>query len=295
MPQVIVGTTGGLRKAISQGLVSEQQVKTFSEVLASKFQGRARLAQLSGVEEAEMELTAVRYIASQALGSFRPTFGGGIQSIGADLGVLSCGGASSQIAYLPHLQETDKAGDLSKTALQFLSLNTSLIDAIASARKFGHQTWKGAAFAYTEDLMWKCIAEVGASLGKLRGTFMVIELAGSIGKEAGLADRLVPKREAVQLLTQHLESMQRMAGKDLKIRMGEDQDGKKHTPASISFFEEARIPLTIITLSLLDLFSSHAYFFFATSFQVGAQENTLRTQWPLGCFLKEMEAGSSKL
>jgi len=40
------------------------------------------------------------------------------------------------------------------------------------------------------------------------------------------------------------------------------------------------------TLALLDLFSSHAWFFFATSFVVGTPENTLRTQFPLGLFLK---------
>jgi len=142
--------------------------------------------------------------------------------------------------------------------------------------------------------MWKRIAEVGAPLGKLRGTFVVIELAGSIGKEAGLADRLVPKREAVQLLTQHLESMQRLAGKDLKIKLAEQthqRSGSVRSEESIAFFQQARIPLTIITLALLDLFSSHAFFFFATSFQVG-DGNTLRTQWPLGAFLKDMTSNS---
>merc|ERR1712238_534804 len=119
------------------------------------------------------------------------------------------GGASSQIAYHPHLQETTSSNDASLPSSKFLSINTNLLDAIAAARDYGHATWKGSAFAYTEYLMWKRIAEVGAPIGKLRGTFVVIELAGSIGKEAGLADRLVPKREAVQLLTQHLESMQR--------------------------------------------------------------------------------------
>jgi len=279
--------TGGLRKAIAEGSVTEVQVQKFAETLASAFQGRARLAQLSGHEEAELELAAVRYIGSHALGTTRPSFGGGIQRIASETGVLSCGGASSQIAYCPHLQETSSSfrPDGQQPPLyKFLSISTNLLDAIAAARKFGHETWKGAAFAYTEDLMWKRTAEIGAPIGKLRGTFVVIELAGSIGKEAGLADRLVPKREAVQLLTQHLESMQRIAGKDLKIRLSEENPS--HSPQSISFFEEARIPLTIITLALLDLFSSRSFFFFATSFQVGSN-NTLRTQWPLGFFLKE--------
>jgi len=290
MPHVVVGTTGGLRKAIAQGSVTEAQVQKFADTLTSRLQGRARLAQLSGDEEAELELAAVRYIASHALGTTRPSFGGGIQRIASETGVLSCGVSSSQIAYCPHLQETSSAfrpGEQQPPLSKFLSINTNLLDAIAAAREFGHETWKGAAFAYTEDLMWKRTAEVGAPIGKLRGTFVVIELAGSIGKEAGLADRLVPKREAVQLLTQHLESMQRIAGKDLKIRLSEYQDGKpSHSPQSISFFQEARIPLLIITLALLDLFSSRSFFYFATSFQVGAN-NTLRTQWPLGLFLKE--------
>merc|ERR1719446_1983812 len=155
---------------------------------------------------------------------------------------------------------------------------------MAAARESGQEAWKGEAFAHTEDLMWRRIAEVGAPIGKLRGTFIVIELAGSIGKEAGLADRLVPKREAVQLLTQHLESMQRLAGKDLKIRLAEEREGQR-SAESISFFQQARIPLTIITLALLDLFSSTAFFVFSTSFQVGQAGHILRTQWPLGYFL----------
>jgi len=292
MPRVIVGTTGGLRKAVAQGVVNEAQIQTFAETLARRFGGQARLAQLSGEEEAEFELTAVRYIASRALGNFRPSFGGGIQRVGDEVGVLSCGGASSQIAYHPSELQRDKATSTSPKVSKFLSLNTNLLDAIATARKFGQGSWKGDAFAYTEDLMWKHIAEAGATLGKLRGTFVVIELAGSIGKEAGLADRLVPKREAVQLLTQHLESMQRLAGKDQKIQLAEDEEGKpsqsQRTPESVNFLQEARIPLTIITLALLDLFSSHAFFYFGTSFQVGKEANILRTQWPLGFFLKEM-------
>lgn len=288
--RVVVGTTGGLRKALSEGQVTETQVQAFSGALQAAFPGadgpRARLAQLSGSEEAEMELAAVRYIAKCALLPVRPNFGGGLQPIEHEIGVLSCGGASSQIAYHPHLQEVDIKGSVSNLpSTEFLSLDTDLLGAIKLARTYGHQTWKGSAFAYTEDLMWKRIAKAGAPLGKLRGTFVVIELAGSIGKEAGLADRLVPKREAVQLLTQHLESMQRLAGKDLKIRLGEDPQNR--TVESISFFQEARIPLVIITLALLDLFSSRAWFFFATSFTVGTADNVLRTQWPLGFFLRE--------
>jgi hypothetical protein len=292
--QVVVGTTGGLRKALSEGNVTEAQVEAFSQALEAAFsceQGgsRARLAQFSGSEEAELELAAVRYIAKNALLPVRPNFGGGLQVIEDEVGVLSCGGASSQIAYHPHLQEVTMDNSiLNPASPNFLSLNTDLLGAIELARKYGHQTWTGAAFAYTEDLMWKRIAEAGAPLGKLRGTFIVIELAGSIGKEAGLADRLVPKREAVQLLTQHLESMQRLAGKDLKIKMGEDPNNNR-TPESVSFFQQARIPLVIITLALLDLFSSRAWFFFGTSFTTGTADNLLRTQWPLGLFLKESQ------
>ena len=51
-----------------------------------------------------------------------------------------------------------------------------------------------------------------------------------------------------------------------------------------------------IVLALLDLFSSESWFFFATSFHVdssgGAEVaggHVLRTQWPLGLFLREQE------
>mmetsp|Transcript_156414 Transcript_156414/g.272143 ORF Transcript_156414/g.272143 Transcript_156414/m.272143 type:complete len:134 (-) Transcript_156414:8-409(-) len=77
-------------------------------------------------------------------------------------------------------------------------------------------------------------------------------------------------------------------GKDLKIRLAEEQEGKSsHQLQSVSFFQEARVPLTIITLGLLDLFSSQAWFNFATSFEIGPEGHLLRAQWPLGLFLEE--------
>lgn len=285
--RVVVGSTGGLRKALSGGQVTEAQVQAFSEALEARFPGadgpRVQLVHLSGSEEAELELVAGRYLARHALKSVRPNFGGGIQEIREDeIGLLSCGGASSQIAYNPHLQFLDP----SHSSTQFLSLETDLIGFMESAKKYGRQAWNGDAFAYTEDLLWKRIAEAGAPLGKLRGTFVGMTLAAAICQEAGLAGRLVPKREAVQLLTQHLESMQRMAGKDLEeMQMGGDAVMKG--PESVTFYQEARIPLVIITLALLDLFSSQAWFFFTRSFVIGSPDNELWLQWPLGLFLKQ--------
>merc|ERR1719387_1815565 len=87
--------------------------------------------------------------------------------------------------------------------------------------------------------------------------------------------------------------MQRLAGKDLKIRLSEDPANQR-SAESISFFQEARVPLVIITLALLDLFSSRAWFYFGTSFTVGSPDNVLRTQWPLGCFLKEADLIADK-
>lgn len=282
--KIVIGTTGGLRKAIGEGKVQLTQVKAFEAALEAEFNGRARLEQLTGSEEAELELIAVQYIARHALPGLRPVFGGGTK-YNEDVGVLSSGGASSQVAYFPHQPDEDAASN-KPIHPKFLSLNTNLLDAMEAARKNGRLS----ALAQTEDSLWKNIAAAGAPLGKLRGTFVVIELAGSIGKEAGLADRLVPKREAVQLLTQHLESIQRLAGKDLKTMMAAEREGKikpGRRAESIGFFQEARAPLTLIALGLLDLFSPTSWFFCATSFQVGSEENVLRAQWPLGFFLKD--------
>lgn len=177
--RVVVGTTGGLRKELNEGRVTTAQVEAFSQALEAAFPGahgpRARLVQLSGSEEAELELAAVRYIAKHALLPVRPNFGGGLKRIEDEIGVLSCGGASSQIAYHPHLQDVVSPPQSSITSpkftrlcspqgTNFLSLNTDLLGAIRLARKYGHETWTGPAFAYTEDLMWKRIAEVGAPL-----------------------------------------------------------------------------------------------------------------------------------
>eukprot|EP01052_Picozoa_sp_SAG31_P014753 SAG31_NODE_927_length_10930_cov_15.134983_7_plen_416_part_00 len=297
---IIIGATGGLRKALDEGAVRPEQIHAFKSALEATFQGRAKLQLLTGAQEAQLELTAVRYIGRHALPPFAPQFGGGTSKVDpSELGVLSSGGASSQLAYHPHLQTAAAASvtreknqniapasqnDSAETA--YISIPTDLLGAMNQARQYGLEP----AMASIEDRLWADIAALGGPLGKLRGIYIVIELAGSICKEAGLADRLVPKREAVSLLVQHLESLRRVAGKDLKVRMAEElADGSTRKPwseqQSISWYQEARAPLTLLTLSLLDLFSPTAWFYCATSFSVGAANNILRAQWPLGLFL----------
>lgn len=313
--RVIVGSTGGLRKAMDDGAVTEAQVAALEYALAARFgDGRARLEQLSGGAEAALELRAVRYVAAHALPLMRPQLGGAPVRIGdGEVGVLSCGGMSSQVAFRPSAAGTKK----SQPQQQFLSLRTNLLGAMARARREGDLA---GTLARSEDRLWASVAAAALGLapsgdsssrspvGKLRGTFVVIELAGSIGKEAGLGNRLVPKREAVQMLTQHLGSCLLVAGKDRKVRLAAeaeraqqqgstcDTDAAPRSEESISWYQEARPHLTQIVLALLDLFSSESWFFFATSFHVdssgGAEVaggHVLRTQWPLGLFLREQE------
>ena len=78
--------------------------------------------------------------------------------------------------------------------------------------------WNEAKYLKLESKLWDLI-KTKSPPHKLIGTFVVIELAGSIGKEAGLADRLVPKREAVQLITQHFQTLSLVSGKDNKINL----------------------------------------------------------------------------
>eukprot|EP00937_MAST-01D_sp_MAST-1D-sp2_P001283 g1283.t1 len=321
---VVVGSTGGLRKAMDDGTVTEDHVMALERALVSRFDGRARLEQLSGSAEAALELRAVRYVASHALPLMRPQLGGPAVPIGNDeVGVLSCGGMSSQIVYRP---AAAPGKPLRKPQPRFLSLRTNLLGAMARSRREG----LAHTLAHSEDRLWATVASAALGLapggetssrdatGKLRGTFVVIELAGSIGKEAGLGHRLVPKREAVQLLTLHLGSMLLMAGKDRKVKLAAEAetelkqqqqrrgppaagetDMAPRTEASISWYQEARPHLAQIVLALLDLFSSEAWFYFATSFHVdsnsgsggagSAAGHVLRTQWPLGLFLRDLE------
>ena len=62
---------------------------------------------------------------------------------------------------------------------------------------------------------------------------------------------------------------------------------------TLSFFAEARRPLTVIVDGLLNMFSSSATFFFATSFDIGSSDNVLRAQWPLGVALGELNDSDS--
>lgn len=270
---VIIGATGGLRKALREGIVSAPQLSRFRQVLKANVPD-ALLVQLSGEEEAKFELMAVRYLAQYALPGNVPRLTGGRKGIGR-VGVLSSGGSSSQVCY------TD--GDSGED--RYMSLDTNLIGAIAKARE------NGGNLRFYENYMWKLILD-NAPRKKINGTFLVIELAGSIGKEAGLADRLVPKREAVQLITQHFQTLSLVRGKDNKVRLAEETSGggkAGRTPSSISWFSEARQPVTILVNNLLQMFSGSCLFYFSTSFEIGSKHNVLRVQWPLGMFLASLQ------
>ena len=264
-----IGATGGLRKALDEGIVTYSQVERFKEILHRQFEN-AKFVQYSGAEEAELELAAVRYIAKHALPGAIPVFTGGRSGSGS-IGVLSCGGSSSQVAY----------SDLSTKEDKFLSFRTDLIGTMNRLSDSPTDN----KYASLENSMWQLIKDESPNF-KIRGTFLVIELAGSIGKEAGLADRLVPKREAVQLITQHFQTLSLVEGKDNKINLNSGKKGR--TESSLSFFAEARRPLTVIVDGLLNMFSSSATFFFATSFDIGSSDNVLRAQWPLGVALGEL-------
>lgn len=249
-PSVVVGATGGLRKALDAGEVTPGGVDAFRVTLGRCFgKGRAQLVELSGEQEALLELLAVRYLATHCLPELRPSFGSGAPRPihGDEVGCLSCGGMSSQLSFYPHLQSRENGtprpiaeirdghqqpqstaapsppltppaptGDDGTAATRyrvrggaaaFRSLRTNLLGSMALGKEHGLLP----TLAVTEDRVWEHVASAGKPIGKLRGAYMAIELAGSIGKEAGLGHRLVSKRESTQLLVQHLESMQRMA------------------------------------------------------------------------------------
>ena len=273
---LIVGATGGLRKALNDGFVKETQIEQFKKILSHNFPS-AKFIQYTGTKEAEFELHAVRYIAKHALPGAIPVFTGGRQGSGA-IGVLSCGGSSSQVAYFD--------GETKKDT--YLSFRTDLIGTLHRLRDITMLSEKDTVndkYLKLENSMWELIKKKSPPR-KLVGTFVVIELAGSIGKEAGLADRLVPKREAVQLITQHFQTLSLVEGKDNKIKLNAGKTGR--TESSFNFFAEARRPLTVIVEGLLSMFSSSSTFFFATSFDIGSSDNILRAQWPLGVALGEL-------
>lgn len=280
--KLIVGATGGLRKALNEGFVDETQVEQFKTLLSQNFP-RAKFIQYTGTKEAELELHAVRYIAKHALPGAIPVFTGGRQGSGA-IGVLSCGGSSSQVAYF----DTETKKDT------YLSFRTDLIGTLHRLRDItmlSEQNTINDKYLKLENSMWELIKKKSPPR-KLLGTFVVIELAGSIGKEAGLADRLVPKREAVQLITQHFQTLSLVEGKDNKVNLNTGKVGR--TESSLSFFAEARRPLTVIVEGLLSMFSSGSTFFFATSFDIGSRDNVLRAQWPLGVALSELTSDNAR-
>jgi hypothetical protein len=308
-----VGATGGLRKAVDDGDVTREQISQFKEALRTDFGERAVFRELSGSEEAQCELSAVQYIARHALPQSRPRYARAGTSVIEEVGMLSCGGMSSQLAFSHSSQPThsrdltsgsssikaavdaqEAQQQLSATSWTFTSFETNLLGAMAEMRSVGYRAGMGRM----ESRLWALMQD--SKLPRLTGTYVVVELMGTIGKEAGLADRLVPKREAVQLLSQHLNSMQLIAGKDLRVRLADDAAGsiavnssainnpweRQRRPESVSWFQEARPALTLLALTVIESFSAGAWFYFATKFEVGSAQNVLRAQWPLGLFIQ---------
>ena len=264
--KTVVGTTGGLRQAVADGLVTPAMLAALVALLRELAPSATFMA-LSGDDEARAELAAVQHVAEAALpaAAARP------------MGMLSGGGMSCQVGWhergssVPSLLSLTPALNTHSHALKARTCLTADSDGgDGDVRRI-------ALKAFQANLA----AEVEATgrRGKLRGTFCCIEMVGALGSAqdyagsfaGGLADeigsRLVSKQVLVGALESHLERWQAQRG-----------------PMAHAYYEAYAGLLPAELLGLTALCDDEATFYVCRGFEVAPGE-LLKPSWSLGVFV----------
>lgn len=173
---VTIGATAGVRHKMEQGQVSMADAERFFELVRSRLGGReVSCTVLTGEEESRFEFLAVKY----CIGLKMPER----SAKAAELGMISCGGMSSQLYFKGNA----------------VSLPTVLSLAHSWMLKEGPE--KGL-MSYKEYLETECGVDL---LADQSGLFVGIELLGEPAKLAGFEGKEVSPAEAAKALKARIE------------------------------------------------------------------------------------------
>eukprot|EP00937_MAST-01D_sp_MAST-1D-sp2_P006519 g6519.t1 len=279
---VYIGATAGLRNALQKGVVTHRQLAEFEELARGALGERARFAVVSGETEAAMELRAVEYCArrSGALGD-----DGG----GTPLGLMSSGGMSSQLVFSPPRLARDSGSDGGGGGTRALSLPTSLKqEGNRRCLQEGLEPGLAAYDSYLHGIVASASARLGSAAGGqreptgagagLRGTFVMIEVLGSVGERAGIARRVMSARAATEALDAYLARWRQAAASETAADVAQ-RTWKSVVPATSAL--QARRLLQL-------LHPEEARVYFSRTFEI-AEGHVLKPSWTLGYALTVLE------
>ena len=250
---VMIGCTAGVRDALRARQITQEQVDGFQVHLRERFGERAGFHVLEGEQEGLLELGAARYCLTQVLPP-------GSEIDPGEVGVISSGGASSQIVY-------PKPDGGRPTAL---SLETKLKDE-------GNMRLLSVGVQYGLKMYDSHLDGVVANVAlghsvPLRGNFVAIEILAHVGKRCGIEKRIVSNAEARQSIERYLEEW-------TPAILDEEKRGELR-----EWRDVMGGPSALQALRLLSLLDPDAKLYFADRFEI-APGQALKPAWGLGWYL----------
>ena len=279
---VYIGATAGIRSAITEGTITEERLAQFEALVRRALGERASFAIVSGEDEAALELRAVEYCVRGAAGGGSALLGsggaggGGGGGGGGRVGLMSSGGMSSQVVFplggsgggsvcalsLPtKLKKEGNLRCLEGGAAQGLAAYTEYLERVVAAAAID-----AAAAA----------AGAGDSGGKLQGTFVLIEVLGSVGERVGIDRRVLSAAAATEALDRYLAQWLQKAERATAAEV-EAYTWKSVVPATSAL--QAR--------RLLELLDPEAQLYFSRTFEL-APGHVLKPSWTLGYALSHV-------
>jgi hypothetical protein len=265
---LFVGATGGVRAAIRDGVVAEEQVAAFSTALHEVFDATIRVVNfevLDGTLEARWELDA-----AQVIWGGKNAPGGGD---GGSIGLFSGGGQSMQLG---RPQEEPLSFPFSTMFPEFEERSGASPDAWLDA-----DAWK----RYEDTLVAK-VAEEHSKRPLLEGSYVGTAMNHRAAMHSGIAGRALSCREAVSVLRTTLPQFRTKSGPLYDKMMAERKGGAAHSKYPLERITALHTLRLVTTLEML--FSPDAQFFFAKN-GLGPDGNVLDCEWTLGAFLEEVE------
>eukprot|EP00927_Polykrikos_kofoidii_P061535 TRINITY_DN56372_c0_g1_i1.p1 TRINITY_DN56372_c0_g1~~TRINITY_DN56372_c0_g1_i1.p1 ORF type:complete len:352 (-),score=83.06 TRINITY_DN56372_c0_g1_i1:271-1326(-) len=247
---VLLGGTAGVREKMDVGTVTLADVANFQSLVKAQL-GTAEFRIIPGEAEAGYELAAARYCVG--------AMPNGARVSASNVGLLSCGGMSSQMVH----------GDPPKCR----SWNTKVKQGNAWQLEFGVQ----AGLQMYDEYVASILAPELERGERLKGTFVGIEMLGSLGISAGIAGKLLPATDVIAALRICLEKFRQKAAATAAEEIA--------TWGWKNVVEGSQATLALRTLALLDSQDSHVML--CRFFDLGL-EHVLKPAWTLGLCASEL-------
>jgi len=245
---VLLGATGGVRDLVSSGGITAEDVERFRELLVTNLPFVARLVVLSGGEEAGYEFRAAEYCAGRC-GFVTDGWSG-------SLGVLSCGGMSSQISVkgVSLCVPTEvKRGNQMGIALGMVEGKAAFYERVKKAVE----------------------REVPDNFGGANVRYVAIEMFAGVGNAAGMdGGVVVPVPDAIEKLSCLIEKKT-----EEDRAFGKEGDRTWRTYSHVMGGIVARL--------VLERLHPETEVLFVRNFELG-EGHILKPSWALGCGIEKL-------